>query len=102
MVIFRTVDPSEPESNHVRIISVPSAYYLTSSADTRAYQAMMAHGLSSGSWSHHYRDEATNLPIAFSARPLATLADTSTPTIPTPTGGENAAGPAMSHSVSYA
>lgn len=84
------------------IISVPSAYYLTSSADARAYKAMMAHGLSSGSWSHHYRDEATNLPIAFSARPLATLADTSTPTIPTPTGGENAAGPAMSHSVSYA
>lgn len=84
------------------VVSVPSAYYVTSSADTRAYSAMMVHALSSGSWSHHYRDEATNLPIAFSAQPLATLADTSTPTIPTPTGGENAAGPAMSHSVSYA
>ena len=84
------------------VVSVPSAYYLTSSADTRAYAAMMVHALSSGSWSHHYRDEATNLPIAFSGRPLATLADTSTPSIPTPTGGENAAGPAMSHSVSYA
>lgn len=84
------------------VISIPSGHYLTSSADARAWSGMMVHALSSGSWSHHYRDEATNLPIAFSSRPLATLADTSTPTIPAPTGGENAIGPAMSHAVSYA
>lgn len=83
-------------------VSVQCSLFLASAADVRAWRGMMVHALSAGSWSCHYRDEATNLPIAFSARPLATLADTSTPTIPTPTGGENAAGPAMSHAVSYA
>lgn len=84
------------------VISRPSALYLTSGADPRAYRGMLVHALSSGSWSHHFRDESTSLPLAFSAYPTASLASQHSPIIPTGTGGENANGPAMSHAVSYA
>lgn len=91
------------------LISAPSAFYVTSGGDVRAYKAMMAHALSSGSWSSHYRDDVTNLPFKFSDWPQIRLKETdssqSVPLIPVGTGGENGSsggGPAVSHLPSYA
>lgn len=44
------------------------ALYVTT-GDARAYRAAMVLGLSGGSWSSHYRDEATNEPPKFSDYP---------------------------------
>lgn len=59
--------------------------------DARAWRASMVWGLSSGSWSCHYRDETTNEPMRFSDYPSIWFDNNgSTPTIPHGTGGQNA------------
>lgn len=93
------------------VIAPPSAFYVTSNADARAYKALMAHGLSSGSWSHHYRDATTNLPFRFSDWPNIRLKETDTsqsiPVMPVGSGGEVSGtgpygGPAVTHTPGYA
>ena len=93
------------------IISETAARYVTSSGDVRAWKAMMAHGLSSGSWSHHYRDDITQRAFRFVDWPQIRLKETdvsqSVPLIPVGTGGEVAGtggygGPAMTHAPGYA
>jgi hypothetical protein len=65
------------------------AMYITSGGDARAYRAALVFGFSGGSWSTHYRDEATNNPIRFSQRPNVSLNVQNTPVVPAGTGGEN-------------
>jgi hypothetical protein len=87
------------------MISNPSALYVTSAGDARAYRAMLTHGLSSGSWNHHFRDESTHLPISFAARPNVSLNSSSSPAIPAASGGKNFPGyeyPAITHLPGYA
>lgn len=81
------------------IISAASARYVNS-GDLRAWKAMMAHALSAGSWSWHYRDSSTHQPALYSAYPNSGIGDVA---IPGGTGGTNhVGGPAMSHMPSYA
>lgn len=93
------------------IVSEASVRYVTSSGDVRAWKAMMAHALSSGSWSHHYRDESTQRAFRFSDWPQIRLKETDTsqsvPLVPIGTGGEvsgtgSYGGPAMTHAPGYA
>jgi hypothetical protein len=70
------------------LIPNSQVFYITSNGDARAWRAMVAHGLSGGSWSVHYRDEGTNDPIKFSSYPGASLQG-GTPAIPAGTGGTN-------------
>ena len=90
------------------IVSNPSALYVTSGGDARAWKAMMVHGLSSGSWSLHFRDGNTNLPLAYSAWGTRSLGDGASPPIPVGTGGQNISGgeggggPSITHMPSYA
>jgi len=65
------------------------AFYVTTSGDVRAYRAMIANGLASGSWSIHYRDERTNEPFKFAAYPLASLSVPESPAIPAGSGPTN-------------
>lgn len=56
-------------------INGPSTvFYLTSGGDARAYRAAITFGLSSGSWSIHYRDETTQEPFKYSSYPNLSLA----------------------------
>lgn len=45
------------------------AAYLTSGADSRAYNAVLAAGRGLGTYQIHFRDETTNLPLAFGTYP---------------------------------
>jgi hypothetical protein len=62
-----------------------SALYLCS-GDARAFRAVMASGLSLGSYCIHYRDQATNRPLLFAAHPEKST-NTGTDVITAPTGG---------------
>lgn len=81
------------------IISPASARYITSSGDARAYRSMMVHGLSSGSWPCHYRDENTQQPAAFATYATQQIGD---PGIPAGTGGTNPSDLKISHVPEYA
>lgn len=81
------------------IISAPDAMYVNS-GDLRAWKAMMAHALSAGSWSWHYRDSSTHRPVVYASYASNQIGDG---TIPAGTGGENhTGGPSMTHMPSYA
>jgi hypothetical protein len=85
------------------IVSPMAVRYITSGGDVRAYKTMMAHALSSGSWSMHYRDESTQLPIAYATYPgIRPGWEYSAPLTPTPSGAQNTGGPAATHTPSYA
>lgn len=61
--------PMDSAGGSGSIIPSAQALYITSGGDVRAYRAAMARGLSSGSWSIHYRDETTNDILKFSSHP---------------------------------
>lgn len=72
------------------------------SGDTRAYLSSLAFGLSGGSWSLHYRDETHgHEPIRFSTYPNISIAASSSPVLPTNSGGENTSLSGFSHWPSY-
>jgi hypothetical protein len=80
------------------------AFY-ASTGDARAYRGAIVLGLSSGSWSVHYRDESTQEPFAFSTYPLMSLQIQNTPTVPSGTGGVNGSylpNPGTSHQPPFA
>ncbi len=71
------------------ILPKSQVMYLTSACDPRAFRAAIVFGLSSGSWSIHYRDDSTNQPIRFSSYPTASTNIQQSPVIPSSTGGTN-------------
>jgi hypothetical protein len=86
--------------NSGRLIADPQVMYLTSNGDVRAWRAALVHGLSSGSWSIHFRDEATNEPLRFSTRATLSLGNDSSVTVPPGTGATNGTA-AVSHMPSW-
>ena len=83
------------------LIPNSQAFYLTSNGDPRGWRAAMVFGFSGGSWSTHYRDQATNQPIRFSDFPSMSLqAGQGTPEMPTGTGSTNGT-PVVSHQPSF-
>jgi hypothetical protein len=61
-----------------------SAIYIVS-GDPRAYKAVVASGLSLGSYSIHYRDQSTNRPLLFASHPNKST-NTGSDLIPSPSG----------------
>lgn len=69
-----------------------SALHLAGGADLRAYNYVITNGLSAGSWSVHYRDQATNDVPTFVDYPQASINWSGTPTIPPSSGKVNQSG----------
>ncbi len=58
-----------------------AARYIVSSADPRAYRNLLANDDSAGSYSVHYRDEATGEPVSIATRPTLSLQGTDLPSV---------------------
>jgi hypothetical protein len=88
-----TTGMSDPgASPHIGPLPQWCALYLTSGGDRRAYECVIANGLSAGARPAHYRDsggygENTGRYLKQSSYPQASLASQMTPVIPTGTGG---------------
>ena len=81
------------------ILNNPDALYVVS-ADPRAWRASVVFAASGGSWSTHFRDQATNDPFKFSDFPDASIQVQGTPTIPEGSGPTNG-NAVISHQPSY-
>lgn len=73
----------------IGILPLQSAAYITSNGHIATYNAVISNGLGSGGWSIHYRDENTNLPIAYSDFPTDSLQFPESTGIPSASGGTN-------------
>lgn len=80
------------------------AAWVSSNADTRAYNASMAFGYSGGSWSTHYREGdpalAVNEPFVFTQRPNVSINEGGSPAVPAGDGNEVGT-PVTTHQPSY-
>lgn len=84
--------------------NIAHAAWVSSGADTRAYDASMTFGYSGGSWSTHYRENdptlAVNEPFVFTQRPNVSINQGGSPAIPTGDGNEVGT-PVTTHQPSY-
>lgn len=72
---------------YVGILPPWAADHIASGGDPRAYRSVMLHGLSSGSWPIHYRDETTQEPFLPSTYPQIWISPGKLPVPPKGTGG---------------
>lgn len=80
---LRDYFPATGASNQIGPLPLWDTLYLVS-GDTRAYDAVVANGSAAGSYSIHYRDQTTGMPVSIADYPLATIQDSS---LPTPVSG---------------
>lgn len=86
--------------NQGGILKEFQAAVLTTDGDARAWKAMVVFGMSSGSWSIHWRDHTTNELFRWSDYPNVSLNNQDSPAVPTGSGGELGT-PAHTHLNSY-
>ncbi len=65
--------PDTGAQNQIGPLPLWAANYITSGADPRAYRNLLANDDSAGSYSVHYRDEATGYPLSIADHPTLSL-----------------------------